>query len=71
MIFICFVAFIATIVITAVLFTRIAANRFNKKVQAYSDSHVQKVIVNYIYNPKQQIEFTRERNHLIHTCQKT
>lgn len=76
MIILCFIAFLVAVVIIAVAIAKIEGSKFNTKVQAYSDKHVHKVLVNYVYNfiaidinsqeltyitPKKQIEFTRDQ----------
>ena len=76
MIILCFIAFLVAVVIIAVAIAKIQGSKFNTKVQAYSDKHVHKVLVNYVYNfiaidinsqeltyitPKKQIEFTRDQ----------
>lgn len=44
------VAFLVILFVIAFMITKIRGNTFNKKVQAYSDRHVHKVLVNYVYN---------------------
>ena len=76
MIILCFIAFLVAVVIIAVAIAKIQGSKFNTKVQAYSDKHVHKVLVNYVYNfiaidinsqeltyitPKKQIEFTLDQ----------
>lgn len=76
MIILCFIAFLVAVVIIAVAIAKIQGSKFNTKVQAYSDKHVHKVLVNYVYNfiaidinsqeltyitPKMQIEFTLDQ----------
>ena len=76
MIILCFIAFLVAEVIIAVAIAKIQGSKFNTKVQAYSDKHVHKVLVNYVYNfiaidinsqeltyitPKKQIEFTLDQ----------
>lgn len=76
MIILCFIAFIVAVVIVCVGISKIQQSKFNTKVQAYSDKHVHKVLVNYAYNfiaidvnsqeltyitPKKQIEFTLDQ----------
>lgn len=76
MIILCFIAFLVAVVIIAVAIAKIQGSKFNTKVQAYSDKHVHKVLVNYAYNfiaidinsqeltyitPKKQIEFTLDQ----------
>ena len=76
MIILCFIAFLVAVVIIAVAIAKILGSKFNTKVQAYSDKHVHKVLVNYVYNfiaidinsqeltyitPKKQIEFTLDQ----------
>ena len=66
----------AIIVIIVIIHTKIKASKFTNKVQAYSDRHVHKVLVNHVYNfiaidinsqeltyitPKKLIEFTRDQ----------
>ena len=76
MIILCFIAFLVAVVIIAVAIAKIQGSKFNTKVQAYSDKHVHKVLVNHVYNfiaidinsqeltyitPKKQIEFTLDQ----------
>ena len=76
MIILCFIAFLVAVVIIAVAIAKIQGSKFNTKVQAYSDRHVHKVLVNHVYNfiaidinsqeltyitPKKQIEFTLDQ----------
>lgn len=76
MVFLCFIAFIAAAIVIALIISKIQGDKFNKKVQAYSDRHVHKVLVNYVYDfiaidvnsqeltyisPKKQITFTRSQ----------
>jgi hypothetical protein len=76
MIILCFIAFIVAVVIVCVGISKIQQSKFITKVQAYSDRHVHKVLVNLVYNfiaidinsqeltyitPKKQIEFTRDQ----------
>lgn len=76
MIILCFIAFLVAVVIIAVAIAKIQGSKFNTKVQAYSDKHVHKVLVNLVYNfiaidinsqeltyitPKKQIEFTLDQ----------
>jgi len=76
MIILCFIAFIVAVVIVCVGISKIQQSKFITKVQAYSDRHVHKVLVNHVYNfiaidinsqeltyitPKKQIEFTRDQ----------
>lgn len=76
MIILCFIAFLVAVVIIAVAIAKIQGSKFNTKVQTYSDKHVHKVLVNYVYNfiaidinsqeltyitPKKQIEFTLDQ----------
>ena len=48
MVFLCFIAFIAAAIVIALIISKIQGDKFNKKVQAYSDRHVHKVLVNYV-----------------------
>ena len=50
MIILCFIAFLVAVVIIAVAIAKIQGSKFNTKVQAYSDKHVHKVLVNHVYN---------------------
>lgn len=76
MIILCFIAFLVAVVIIAVAIAKIQGSKFNTKVQAYSDRHVHKVLVNHVYDfiaidinsqeltyitPKKQIEFTLDQ----------
>lgn len=76
MVFLCFIAFIAAVIVIALIISKIQGDKFNKKVQAYSDRHVHKVLVNYVYDfiaidvnsqeltyisPGKQITFTRSQ----------
>ena len=76
MIILYFIAFIVAVVIVCVGISKIQQSKFITKVQAYSDRHVHKVLVNHVYNfiaidinsqeltyitPKKQIEFTRDQ----------
>lgn len=76
MIILCFIAFIVAVVIVCVGISKIQQSKFITKVQAYSDRHVHKVLVNHVYDfiaidvnsqeltyitPKKQIEFTRDQ----------
>lgn len=76
MIILCFIAFLVAVVIIAVAIAKIQGSKFNTKVQAYSDKHVHKVLVNHVYNfiaidinsqeltyitPQKQIEFTLDQ----------
>ena len=76
MIILCFIAFLVAVVIIAVAIAKIQGSKFNTKVQAYSDRHAHKVLVNYVHNfiaidvnsqeltyisPGKQITFTRSQ----------
>jgi cell division protein FtsI/penicillin-binding protein 2 len=76
MIILCFIAFLVAVVIIAVAIVKIQGSKFNTKVQAYSERHTHKVLVNYVYNfiaidvnsqeltyisPGKQITFTRSQ----------
>lgn len=76
MIILYFFAFIVAVVFVCVGIAKIEQSKFNTKVQAYSDRHVHKVLVNYVFNfiaidvnsqeltyisPKKQITFTRSQ----------
>jgi hypothetical protein len=71
-----FLAFMVAVVLVCVGIAKIQGSKFNTKVQAYSDRHVHKVLVNYVYNfiaidvnsqeltyirPGKQITFTRSQ----------
>ena len=76
MIILCFIAFLVAVVIIAVAIAKIQGSKFNAKVQAYSDRHAHKILVNYVHNfiaidvnsqeltyinPGKQITFTRSQ----------
>lgn len=50
MIILYFLAFMVAVVLVCVGIAKIQGSKFNTKVQAYSDRHVHKVLVNYVYN---------------------
>ena len=76
MIILYFLAFMVAVVFVCVGIAKIKQSKFNKKVQTYSDRHVHKVLVNYVFNfiaidvnsqeltyisPGKQITFTRSQ----------
>lgn len=62
MIILCFIAFLVAVVIIAVAIAKIQGSKFNTKVQAYSDKHVHKVLVN-LFTTSSQLTSTHRSSH--------